>query len=231
MERGRGKGGTVRVLVVEDEDFLAEALRSGLHKEGMAVDIAGDGITALESVAVNEYDVMVLDRDIPGVHGDDVCRQVVAEHPECRILMLTAAGRLADKVDGLSLGSDDYLVKPFDFPELVARLHALRRRAAPAAPPVLHHGDLRLDPARRDAHRGDRPLRLTRKEFAVLELLMRADGAVLSAEQLLEKAWDEHADPFTNAVRITVSTLRRKLGDPPILRTATGVGYYLGATA
>ncbi|MFR9730981.1 response regulator transcription factor [Saccharopolyspora sp. MS10] len=221
----------MRVLVVEDEDFLAEALRSGLNKEGIAVDVAGDGMTALESIAVNDYDVMVLDRDLPGVHGDDVCRQVVAEHPECRILMLTAAGRLADKVDGLSLGSDDYLVKPFDLPELVARLHALRRRTAPAAPPVLHHADLRLDSARRDSHRGDRPLRLTRKEFAVLELLMRADGAVLSAEQLLEKAWDEHADPFTNAVRITVSTLRRKLGDPPILHTATGVGYYLGTPA
>ncbi|MEU6130928.1 response regulator transcription factor [Saccharopolyspora sp. NPDC047091] len=221
----------MRVLVVEDEEFLAEAVRSGLQKEGMAVDIAGDGRTALENVAVHDYDVLVLDRDLPGVHGDEVCRQVVAEHPECRVLMLTAAGRLADKVDGLHLGADDYLVKPFDFPELVARLHALRRRAAPARPPVLTFADLRLDPARREAHRGLRPLRLTRKEFAVLELLLRADGAVLSAEHLLEKAWDEHADPFTNAVRITVSTLRRKLGDPPVLRTSTGVGYFLGAPA
>ncbi|MEV5542199.1 response regulator transcription factor [Saccharopolyspora shandongensis] len=220
----------MRVLVVEDEAFLAEALQAGLRREGMAVDIAGDGATALESVAVNEYDVVVLDRDLPGVHGDDVCRHVVASRPDCRILMLTAAGGLADKVDGLRLGSDDYLVKPFDFPELVARLHALRRRAAAAHPPVLTFADLRLDPARRDARRGDHTLRLTRKEFAVLELLLRADGAVLSAEHLLEKAWDAHADPFTNAVRITISTLRRKLGDPPILHTATGVGYYLAAT-
>jgi DNA-binding response OmpR family regulator len=222
--------GRVRVLVVEDETFLAEALQAGLRREGMAVDIAHDGLTALENVAVNDYDVVVLDRDLPGVHGDDVCRQVVASRPDCRILMLTAAGRLADKVDGLRLGSDDYLVKPFDFPELVARLHALRRRAAPVHPPVFTYADLRVDPARRDAYRGDRFLRLTRKEFAVLELLLRADGAVLSAEYLLEKGWDAHADPFTNAVRITVSTLRRKLGDPPILHTATGVGYYLGAT-
>ncbi|MFC4564207.1 response regulator transcription factor [Nocardiopsis mangrovi] len=220
----------MRVLVVEDEAFLAEALQSGLRREGMAVDIADDGATALENVAVNDYDVVVLDRDLPGVHGDDVCRHVVATRPECRILMLTAAGRLSDKVDGLRLGSDDYLVKPFDFPELVARLFALRRRGPAAHPPVLTFADVRLDPARRDAHRGADPLRLTRKEFAVLELLLRADGAVLSAEHLLEKAWDAHADPFTNAVRITVSTLRRKLGAPPILHTATGVGYYL-ATA
>ncbi|MBK1783687.1 response regulator transcription factor [Prauserella cavernicola] len=219
----------MRVLVVEDEVFLAEALQSGLRAEGMAVDLAHDGATALEHVSVNDYDVVVLDRDLPEVHGDDVCRQVVADRPECRVLMLTAAGGLSDKVDGLRLGSDDYLVKPFDFPELVARLHALRRRAAPALPPVLTFGDLRLDPSRRDARRADRPLRLTRKEFGVLEALLRADGAVLSAEHLLEKVWDAHADPFTNAVRITVSTLRRKLGDPPILHTATGVGYHLAA--
>ncbi|GGU76687.1 response regulator transcription factor [Lentzea flava] len=220
----------MRVLVVEDEVFLAEALQSGLRREGMAVDIAHDGSTALENVAVNEYDVLVLDRDLPGVHGDEVCRRTASTRPECRILMLTAAGRSADKVDGLRIGADDYLVKPFDFPELVARLHALRRRATTAHPPVLTYADLWLDPARRDARRADRSLRLTRKEFAVLELLMRADGAVLSAEHLLEKAWDAHADPFTNAVRITVSTLRRKLGDPPILHTATGVGYYLDVT-
>ncbi|MFD2489744.1 response regulator transcription factor [Amycolatopsis jiangsuensis] len=219
----------MRVLVVEDETFLAEALQSGLRREGMAVDLAGDGATALDCVAVNEYDVVVLDRDLPVVHGDDVCRHVAASRTDCRILMLTASGRLADKVEGLHLGSDDYLVKPFDFPELVARLRALHRRATPAHPPVLTYADLRLDPARREVHRGARPLRLARKEFAVLELLLRADGAVLSAEHLLEKAWDVHADPFTNAVRITVSTLRRKLGDPPILRTATGVGYYLDA--
>jgi two-component system response regulator VanR len=215
----------VRVLVVEDEVFLAEALQSGLRAEGMAVDIAHDGATALENVAVNEYDVVVLDRDLPGVRGDDVCRQVVTGWPACRILMLTAAGRLADKVDGLRLGSDDYLVKPFDFPELVARLHALRRRSAPAQPPILTSGDLRLDPARRDARRGDRPLRLTRKEFGVLEVLLRADGAVLSAEHLLEKVWDAHADPFTNAVRITVSALRKRLGEPWIIATVAGAGY------
>ncbi|GAA3585743.1 response regulator transcription factor [Amycolatopsis ultiminotia] len=221
----------MRVLIVEDEVFLAEALQAGLRREGMAVDVAGDGASALDSVAVNEYDVLVLDRDLPGVHGDQVCEQVVASRPDCRILMLTAAGSLADKVHGLQLGSDDYLVKPFDFPELVARLRALERRATPAHPPVLTYADLRLDPARRDVRRGDHALRLTRKEFAVLELLLRADGAVLSAEHLLEKAWDVHADPFTNAVRITVSTLRRKLGDPPILHTATGAGYYLAAAS
>ena len=220
----------MRVLVAEDEEFLAEALRSGLHREGMAVDIVHDGDMALERIAVNDYDVVVLDRDLPEVHGDEVCRCVVGDHPECRILMLTAADRLSDKVEGLRLGSDDYLVKPFDFAELVARLHALRRRSSPAHPPVLTCADVRLDPARRSAVRDDRPLSLTPKEFTVLELLMRADGAVLSAEQLLEKAWDANADPFTNAVRITVSTLRRKLGDPPVLHTATGVGYYL-ATA
>ena len=229
MDSADAKGRALRVLVVEDEVFLAEALQSGLRHAGMAVDIATDGLVALENVAVNDYDVVVLDRDLPGVPGDEVCRQVVASRPDCRILMLTAAGRLSDKVDGLRLGSDDYLVKPFDFPELVARLHALRRRVTPAHPPVLTHAGLRLDPARRDAWRGDRELRLTRKEFAVLELLLRADGAVLSAEHLLEKAWDAHADPFTNAVRITISTLRRKLGDPPVLHTATGVGYYLAA--
>ncbi|MDT0304266.1 response regulator transcription factor [Streptomonospora wellingtoniae] len=221
----------MRVLVAEDEEFLADALRSGLRREGMAVDIAQDGDTALEDIAVNDYDVVVLDRDLPGVHGDDVCRTVVADHPECRILMLTAADRLADKVAGLRLGSDDYLVKPFDFPELVARLHALRRRSVPAQPPVLTRGDIRLDPARRSAERSGLSLSLAPKEFAVLELLMRADGAVLSAEHLLEKAWDANADPFTNAVRITVSTLRRKLGDPPVLHTATGAGYYLSSAA
>ena len=215
--------------MAEDEVLLAETLRTGLRYEGMAVDIAHDGGVALELMTVNDYDVLVLDRDLPGVHGDEVCRRVVAEHPECRIVMVTAAGRLADKIDGLRLGSDDYLVKPFDFPELVARLHALRRRAVQAHSPVLSVGDLTLDPARRDVARDGVPLRLTRKEFAVLELLMRADGAVVSAETLLEKAWDAHADPFTNAVRITVSTLRRKLGAPAILHTSTGVGYHLAA--
>ncbi|GAA2669604.1 MULTISPECIES: response regulator transcription factor [Actinosynnema] len=218
----------MRVLVVEDEVFLAEALQSGLRREGMAVDVAHDGDDALEQVSVNDYDVLVLDRDIPGAHGDDVCREVVTTRPSCRVLMLTAADRLVDKVEGLDLGSDDYLVKPFDFPELVARVRALHRRSSPAHPPVLELAGLRVDPARREAYRAGRYLKLTRKEFAVLELLARAGGAVLSAEHLLEKAWDAHADPFTNAVRITVSTLRRKLGDPPVLHTATGVGYYLG---
>ncbi|ANY08618.1 response regulator transcription factor [Pseudonocardia sp. HH130630-07] len=217
----------MRVLVVEDEALLAESLVLGLRREGMAVDLATDGHDALELVDVHDYDVVVLDRDIPGVHGDQVCRTVVTDRPDCRVLMVTAAGRLADRVEGLRIGSDDYLVKPFDFPELVARLHALFRRSVRAHPPVLTHGDLRLDPRFRDVRRGEVPIRLTRKEFAVLELLMRAGGGVVSAEELLEKAWDAHVDPFTNAVRITVSTLRRKLGEPMVLETVTGVGYRL----
>jgi DNA-binding response OmpR family regulator len=194
----------------------------------MAADVAHDGADALERIAVNDYDVVVLDRDLPGVHGDDVCRQIAATKPECRILMLTAAGTLYDKVGGLGLGADDYLVKPFDFPELVARLRALGRRTAPALPPVLEQFGIRIDTHRVQAYREGRYLPLTRKEFAVLTLLLQADGGVVSAEQLLEKAWDENADPFTNAVRITVSTLRRKLAEPPVLHTATGAGYYLG---
>ncbi|MEV0588096.1 response regulator transcription factor [Nonomuraea sp. NPDC050310] len=218
----------MRVLVVEDEPYLAEALQAGLRREAMAVDVALDGDAALERLAVHDYDVVVLDRDLPGVPGDDICRTLAVLKPGCRILMLTAAARLDDKVAGLELGADDYLAKPFDFPELVARLRALQRRAAPATPPVLEHAGLRLDPFRREAYRDGRYLRLTRKEFGVLDLLMRAAGGVVSAERLLEKVWDEHADPFTNAVRITVSTLRRKLGDPPLIHTETGVGYRLG---
>ena len=218
----------MRVLVVEDEVFMAQAIQSGLRREAMAADVVHDGAAALERAAVNDYDVVVLDRDLPGVHGDDVCRQLATGGCTSRILMLTASGTPRDRVAGLDMGADDYLVKPFDFPELVARLRALGRRTAPALPPVLTGYGLRIDTHRVQAYRDDRFLPLTRKEFAVLTQLMRADGGVVSAEQLLEKAWDENADPFTNAVRITVSTLRRKLGDPPVLHTATGVGYYLG---
>ncbi|GIJ51443.1 DNA-binding response regulator [Virgisporangium aliadipatigenens] len=219
----------MRVLIVEDEPMMAQAIRSGLRHEAMAADIAADGREALDRLAVNDYDVVVLDRDLPVVHGDEVCRRIAAEHPHCRVIMLTAAATLHEKVTGLSLGADDYLVKPFDFPELVARLRALGRRLTPARPPVLHHADITVDPHRRHAYRAGHYLDLTRKEFAVLLLLTQADGGVVSAEQLLEKAWDEHADPFTNAVRITVSTLRRKLGPPAVVHTAVGVGYYLGA--
>jgi DNA-binding response OmpR family regulator len=218
----------MRVLVAEDEVFMAQAIQSGLRREAMAADIVHDGAAALERAAVNDYDVIVLDRDLPGVHGDEVCRRIAATRPASRILMLTAAGSLREKVAGLELGADDYLVKPFDFPELVARLRALGRRTAPASPPVLEGYGLRVDTHRVQAYRDGRFLPLTRKEFAVLTLLLRADGGVVSAEQLLEKAWDENADPFTNAVRITVSTLRRKLGEPAVLHTATGAGYYLG---
>ena len=217
----------MRVLVVEDEPYLAEALQSGLRHESMAVDVALDGDVALERLACNDYDVVVLDRDLPGTHGDEVCRTLAAQGHSCRILMLTAAAQLQDKVAGLEIGADDYLAKPFDFPELVARIRALNRRTGTPAPPILEERGLRVDPFRREAYREGRYLRLTNKEFAVLEILMRAGGGVVSSEQLLEKAWDEHADPFTNAVRITVSTLRRKLGDPQVIHTVSGVGYYL----
>ncbi|MET9709872.1 response regulator transcription factor [Nocardiopsis alba] len=217
----------MRVLVVEDEPYMAEALQAGLRQEAIAADIALDGDLALERVAVNDYDAVVLDRDIPGTHGDEVCAVLVRDHPGTRIIMLTAAGRLRDKVDGFSLGADDYLTKPFALEELVMRLRALARRPATAVDPVLHCGDLRLDPYRREAHRGGRPLRLPRKQFAVLELLMRADGAVVTAETLLEKVWDEHADPFTTAPRVAVSHLRRVLGDPDPIVTVPGVGYRL----
>ncbi|MEU9015320.1 response regulator transcription factor [Streptomyces sp. NPDC048479] len=221
----------MRVLIVEDEPYLAEALQAGLRREAMAVDVAPDGASALERLACHDYDVVVLDRDLPHVHGDDICRRLSAEGRSVRILMLTAASSLDDRVGGFQLGADDYMAKPFDFPELVARLHALHRRAGEPQPPVLEFTGLRLDSFRREAYRDDRYLRLTRKEFAVLRVLMQADGGVVSAETLLEKVWDEHADPFTNAVRITVSTLRRKLGGPSLLHTMTGVGYYLAAPA
>jgi DNA-binding response OmpR family regulator len=217
----------VRVLVVEDERVLADAIATGLRRETLAVDIAYDGAGALERTSVNEYDVVVLDRDLPKVHGDEVCRRLVAERNPARILMLTAAGDLDDKVEGLSIGADDYLSKPFAFAELIARVRALGRRAAAPVPPVLERAGILLDPARRAVSRDGAPIDLTRKEFAVLEVLLRADGVVVSSEQLLEKAWDEHIDPFTNVVRVTMMTLRKKLGDPPVIETVAGVGYRL----
>jgi DNA-binding response OmpR family regulator len=215
----------MRVLIAEDEHRLADAIARGLRREGMAVDLAPDGNDALVKARVIRYDVLVLDRDLPGVHGDDVCRTIRGERPETGILMLTAAGTLEDVVDGLSLGADDYLPKPFRFAELVARIHALARRASPSRPPVLEHGEIELDPARRLVTRNGQPIDLARKEFAVLEVLMSVDGATVSAEDLLERVWDEHIDPFTNVVRMTIMTLRRKLGDPQVVETVIGVGY------
>ncbi|HKO27748.1 MAG TPA: response regulator transcription factor [Solirubrobacteraceae bacterium] len=217
--------GVVRVLIAEDEQRLAEAIARGLRREGMAVDLAPDGTDALVKARVVRYDVLVLDRDLPGLHGDDVCRAVRGERPETGILMLTAAAALEDLVEGLSLGADDYLPKPFRFAELVARIQALARRSTPSRPPVLKRGDVELDPARRVVTRGGDPIELTRKEFGVLEVLLGADGATISAEELLERVWDEHTDPFTNVVRMTIMTLRRKLADPPVIETVIGVGY------
>jgi DNA-binding response OmpR family regulator len=214
-------------LIAEDERRLADAIARGLRREGMAVDLAPDGTDALVKARVVRYDVLVLDRDLPGTHGDEVCRVVRGERPETGILMLTAAGTLEDLVEGLSLGADDYLAKPFRFGELVARIRALARRSAPSRPPVLHHGDIELDPARRVVVRRERPVELTRKEFAVLEVLMAAEGATVSAEELLERVWDEQVDPFTNVVRMTIMTLRRKLGEPQVVDTVIGVGYRL----
>ncbi|MER7761636.1 response regulator transcription factor [Streptomyces sp. NPDC097619] len=218
----------MRVLVVEDETFLARVLEIGLRREAMAVDVVHDGAAALERAAVYDYDVVVLDRDLPGVHGDEVCRRILAMDAGCRILMLTAAGRLGDKVEGLGLGADDYLSKPFDFPELVARLRALYRRGGQVHSPALTFGDLAFDTHRRRVTRAGREVRLTPKELAVLELLMRADGGVLSAAHLLDKAWDAQAGPGTNAVRLVVHTLRRKLGEPRLVHTAVSAGYRLG---
>jgi DNA-binding response OmpR family regulator len=215
----------VRVLVVEDEELLADAVADGLRQEALAVDVAYDGAAALDRLALNEYDVLVLDRDLPGVHGDEVCRRVVATGATTRILMLTAAGEVSDRVAGLSLGADDYLPKPFAFPEFVARVRALGRRARPSAPPVLRRADIELDPGRRQVLRDDRFVLLSRKEFAVLEELLLGEGRVVSAEQLLERVWDENIDPFTNIVRMTVMKLRRKLGEPDVIETVPGVGY------
>ena len=216
----------MRVLVVEDNEVVARALAEGLRDQGIAVDIASDGAAGLDKAALAPYDVIVLDRDLPCVHGDDVCARLAGDPGGARILMLTAAGAPGDRVDGLNLGADDYLAKPFHFPELLARLHALNRRAAPA-PPVLRRGELTLDRARRQASRGGQPVPLARKELGVLEVLMAADGAVISAEHLLDKVWDEFADPFTNAVTVTMMRLRRKLGDPPLIETVIGGVYRL----
>ncbi|MFF5258258.1 response regulator transcription factor [Actinomadura viridis] len=215
----------MRVLVVEDEPLLAGALAEWLRAEAHAVDIAHDGGAALERVAVHDYDVVVLDRDLPVVHGDRVCGEIVAGGQAARVLMLTAAAEITDRVDGLGLGADDYLTKPFAFPELAARVLALGRRSRPAAPPVLRRAGITLDPARREVFRDGRYVPLPRQQFAVLNELLLAEGAVVSAERLLEKAWDEHADPFTGAVRLTILKLRRKLGDPPVVETVTGAGY------
>lgn len=217
----------MRILVVEDEPLLADAVAEWLRSEAHAVDVVLDGAAALERVGVNEYDVVVLDRDLPGVHGDQVCRAISAEHGETRVLMLTAASEIDDRVTGLALGADDYLPKPFAFRELAARVAALGRRARPAAPPVLERAGITLDTHLHQVFRDGRYVPLSRKEFAVLAELLRADGAPVSAERLLEKAWDEHTDPFTQAVRMTILKLRRKLGDPPVVLTEPGVGYHL----
>jgi DNA-binding response OmpR family regulator len=218
----------MRVLVAEDFEVLARSIGTGLRREGMAVDVVLDGADALEHLAVTRYDVVVLDRDLPGVHGDEVCRRIAAVDAGSRVLMLTAASTVRDRVEGLGLGADDYLPKPFDFAELVARVRALGRRSAPAVPPVLLAGDLRLDPGRRTAERGGRRLDLSPREFAVLECLLAARGRVVSAEELLERVWDEMADPFTTAVKSTVKRLRAKLGDPPVVETVREGGYRIG---
>ncbi len=221
----------MRVLVVEDEPFLADAVRAALRLEAIAADVAPDGATALELLGVNQYDAVVLDRDVPEVHGDDVAREIVGSGLGTRIIMVTAADRLDDLETGFELGVDDYLTKPFELRELVLRLRAVARRPAAATPPVLEAAGVRLDPFRREVHREGRYVAVTRKQFAVLEVLMSAGGGVVSAEDLLERAWDENADPFTNAVRITVSTLRKRLGEPGVIHTVPGVGYRFGSAA
>ncbi len=215
----------MRVLIVEDDERLADVVARGLRQAGMAIDIALDGEAGLEKALVNRYEVVLLDRDLPRVHGDEVCRRLAGRPDAPRILMLTASGALDDRVEGLSLGADDYLPKPFALRELVARIRALARRSAVSTPPVLEAGDVRLEPGPHRATRGGRDLRLTRKEFAVLEVLLAAGGNVVSAEELLERVWDEHADPMTNVVPVTVMTLRRKLGTPPVIETVKGAGY------
>ncbi|GAB3297290.1 response regulator [Epidermidibacterium keratini] len=219
----------MRVLVVEDEPYMATAIRDGLRLEAIAADLAGDGDTALELLSINSYDIAVLDRDIPGPSGDEIARRIVASGSGMPILMLTAADRIDDKAAGFELGADDYLTKPFAFKELVLRLRALDRRRAHSRPPVLEVAGLRLDPFRREVYRDGKYVALTRKQFAVLEVLVGADGGVVSAEELLERAWDENADPFTNAVRITVSALRKRLGEPWLIVTVPGVGYRIEA--
>ena len=215
----------MRVLIVEDEPYMAEAIRDGLRLEAIAADIAGDGNSALELLSINAYDIAVLDRDVPGPSGDEIAERIVASGSGIPILMLTAADRLDDKASGFGVGADDYLTKPFELQELVLRLRALDRRRAHSRPPVREIAGLRLDPFRREVYRDGRHVALTRKQFAVLEVLVAAEGGVVSAEELLQRAWDQNADPFTNAVRITVSALRKRLGEPSILATVAGAGY------
>jgi DNA-binding response OmpR family regulator len=218
----------VKVLVVEDFEVLARSIGTGLRREGMAVDVVLDGTDALGRLAATRYDVVILDRDLPGVGGDDICRRLAQGRSGTRVLMLTAAGTIEDRVDGLSLGADDYLPKPFAFAELVARVRALARRATPPLPPTLSCEDITLDPARRVAFRAGRRLELSPKEFALLECLLAAPGLVLPAEELLERVWDEAADPFTSAVKHTIHRLRAKLGDPPVIETVREGGYRIG---
>jgi DNA-binding response OmpR family regulator len=222
---GRHHVRSVRMLVIEDDAEMAQAIGTGLRREHMAVDVALDGTSGLELALENDYDVIVLDRDLPGRHGDDICGELVAAGKRSRVIMLTAAGTTHDLVDGLGLGADDYLAKPFDFPELVARIGALVRRSQPAVPPIMRRDDLELDVPRRRASRGGRRLELTPKEFGVLELLLAAGGRVVSSEELLERVWDGNADPFTHAVKVTISRLRAKLGDPPLIKTVAQAGY------
>jgi DNA-binding response OmpR family regulator len=216
---------TVRLLVIEDDEEMAEVIAAGLRQSQMSVDVALDGATGLARALVNDYDVIVLDRDLPAIHGDEVCAKLIAGGCRSRVLMLTAAATSEDLVDGLGLGADDYLPKPFDFPVLVARVGALIRRAQPAVPPVLRRGDLVVDTAQRRAFRDGRQLALAPKEFGVLELLLASQGRIVSAEELLARVWDEAADPFTGAVKITISRLRAKLGGPPIIQTVAKAGY------
>jgi DNA-binding response OmpR family regulator len=220
----------MRVLVVEDFEVLAQSIATGLRREGMAVDVALDGNAALDHLDLTEYDVVVLDRDLPGVSGDEICRRVAASRAFCRVLMLTAAGTISDRVAGLELGADDYLPKPFDFTEFVARVRALGRRSGPALPPILVSGDLRVDPGRHSATRAGRRLELSPKEFAVLEYLLGREGRPVSAEELLERVWDEAADPFTTTVKTTIRRLRAKLGEPAVICTVREAGYRIGPT-
>jgi DNA-binding response OmpR family regulator len=218
----------MRVLVVEDFEVLARSIGTGLRREGIAVDVVLDGTEALARLALARYDVVVLDRDLPGVHGDEVCQKIVSGRAESRILMLTAASSVKERVDGLGLGADDYLPKPFDFSELVARVRALARRSAPATPPTLQAADVVLDPSRRVAFRAGRRLELSPKEFSVLECLLASGDRVVSTEVLLERVWDKYADPFTTAVKTTIRRLRAKLGDPPVIHTVREGGYRIG---
>ncbi|PZS34836.1 MAG: DNA-binding response regulator [Pseudonocardiales bacterium] len=220
----------MRVLIVEDEQPLADAIARGLRQEGMAVDVAYDGIDGHEKALVTRYDVLVLDRDLPGMSGDEILADVAGSGALTRVLMLTASGTVADRVEGLGLGADDYLGKPFAFDELVARIRALGRRATPPAPPVLRAADVELDPARRTVTRAGQGVELTRKEFGVLEVLLAAAGRVVSSEELLERVWDEYADPFTTTVRVTMMTLRKKLGEPVLIETVVGSGYRMATT-